>query len=53
MHATGGNDFFVVMTLQKGKAPEVKAEGAGLDAKVAVGEQKIAFDGEKIVLNSR
>ena len=42
--------LFVVMTLQKGDAPEVKVEGTGLDAKVAVGRQVISFDGEKIVL---
>jgi len=38
------------MTLQKGDAPEVKVEGTGLDAKVAIGRQVISFDGEKIVL---
>ncbi len=52
IHATGGDSFYVVMTLQKGGAPDVEVEGAGLDAKVTVGKQKIRFDGEKIVLNN-
>ena len=43
-------DFFVVMTLQKGAAPAVQADGAGLTAKVTVGRQTVAFDGTKIVL---
>lgn len=49
--ATGGDEFFVIMTVQKGMTPEVKIEGAWLDSKVTVGKQKIRFDGEKIVLN--
>ena len=51
IHATGGDLFFVVMTLQTGKAPDVQVEGVGLKAKVSVGEQNIGFDGEKIVLS--
>lgn len=42
-------EFFVILTLQEGEAPPVKVEGSGLDAKVTVGGQTIAFDGEKIV----
>ncbi len=41
--------FFVVMTLQKGDAPEVTVTGSGLDAKVTVGGQTVRFDGTKIV----
>jgi hypothetical protein len=51
IHATGGDSFYVVMTLQKGGAPDVEVEGAGLDSKVTVWKQKIRFDGEKILLN--
>ena len=51
IHATGGDLFYVVMTLQRGEAPEVQVEGTGLKAKVIVGKQNIRFDGEKIVLN--
>ncbi len=41
--AAGGHTFYV-MTLQKGAAPEVKAEGD----RVKVGPQTVAFDGKKI-----
>ena len=49
--ATGGDSFFVVMTLQRGEPPNVKVEGTGLNAKVTIGEQTITFDGEKIILH--
>jgi hypothetical protein len=42
-------DYFLVMTLQEGAAPEVKVEGQGLAARVTVGGQTIAFDGQRIV----
>ena len=42
-------EFFVVCTVQKGKAPTVTVEGSGLDAKIMVGKQTVSFDGEKIV----
>jgi hypothetical protein len=45
----GGDNFFVVLTIQPGPAPEVKVEGEGLDAKVRVGARTIAFDGQKIL----
>jgi len=49
--AEGGDAFFVVLTFQKGPAPNVKViGGSGLDAKVQVGGQTVSFDGEKIVL---
>jgi hypothetical protein len=54
VQATGAEvtngDFFVVMTLQRGPAPEVKVEGEGLRAKVRIGRQVVAFDGKKLVL---
>ena len=45
-------EFFVVMTLQRGKAPEVKVTGSGLKARAAVGNQTVRFDGGKIVFGS-
>jgi hypothetical protein len=48
--ATGGDDYFAVITVQQGAAPAVKVEGEGLSAKVAVGARTVRFDGEKIVL---
>jgi hypothetical protein len=49
LFATGGDEFFVVVTIQKGPAPPVKVEGEGLAAVVTVGGQALAFDGGKIV----
>jgi hypothetical protein len=48
--AQGGDDFFVVATLQRGDPPPVKVEGRGLDAKVRVGNRSVRFDGQKVVL---
>lgn len=48
--AMGGDEYFVVMTLQKGAAPPVEAEGAGLESRARVGDQVVRFDGEKVVL---
>ena len=50
IRVTGGEFFFVVMTLQKGPAPAVTVQGAGPDARAKVGRQTVRFDGEKIVL---
>jgi hypothetical protein len=44
-----GGSFFVVVTLQRGDAPPVKVDGAGLDAKVTVGGQTVRFDGNKVI----
>jgi len=51
VHATGGDEFFVVMTLQKTAAPEVNVSGSGINAKVLVGSQTLSFDGEKIIVH--
>ncbi len=40
--------FFVVLTFQKDKAPAVKVQGQGLDAKVQVGGQTVRFDGRAV-----
>ena len=54
IHVTGADDqtsdFFVILTLQRGAAPAVEAEGNGLDAVVTVGGQTVRFDGKNIVL---
>lgn len=43
--------FFVVVTVQRGKAPKMKVEGKGLDATVTVGKRTIRFDGTKFLLD--
>jgi len=52
--ATGAEEnsgeFFVIITVQRKGAPEVKVEGKGLGARVTVGKQAVRFDGRKIVL---
>ena len=48
--ATGTGSFFVVITFQRGEAPQVKVKGKGLDAVVTVGGRTVRFDGKKIVL---
>jgi hypothetical protein len=50
IRASSQDHFFVVVTVQRKDAPVVKVEGAGLDAKVTVGNQTVRFDGEKIRL---
>ncbi len=47
--ATGGDEFFVVATLQQGPPPKVKVSGKGLDATAVIGQRKVSFDGQKIV----
>jgi hypothetical protein len=47
--AEGGDAFFVVITLQRGPAPAVTAEGEGLQARVKVGDQTVRFDGRRVV----
>jgi hypothetical protein len=48
---TGGDEFLLVLTMQKGTpAPKVEASGAGLDAVVKVGGQEIRLQDGKLVL---
>ncbi len=49
--ATGGNDFFVIMTVQQGKAPDIKVSGTGLDTQVQIGKQTIYFQKDRIALS--
>lgn len=53
IQATGGNTFFVVMTLQRGEAPPVQVSGSGLAAKVTVGKQAIRFQDDRLLVRSR
>ncbi|OZH54136.1 hypothetical protein AFK68_12830 [Hydrocoleum sp. CS-953] len=46
--ASGGDNFFVVMTVQNGIAPEVEIFGSGLDAEVRVGERMIIFREDRV-----
>ncbi len=49
----GQDSYFFVATVTAGTHPEVKVEGAGLDAVVTVGRRTVKFDGEKIVLGTQ
>lgn len=48
--ATGGDNFFVVMTVQNAIAPEVEISGNGLDAEVKIGKRRILFSEDKVIL---
>jgi hypothetical protein len=48
--ATGGDEFFVVMTVQRDAPPAVEISGAGLRTTAIVGKQTVRFDGKNIVL---
>jgi hypothetical protein len=43
-------DFFVILTLQRGPAPEVKVKRKGKDVVATVGRQTVRFDGAKVIL---
>ena len=45
--------YFVVLTVQRGDAPDVKIAGNGVDAVVKVGAQTVRFDGRKIVCGEK
>ena len=48
IQATGGDNFFVVMTLQNQTPPAVNISGAGLAATATVGKQTLCFIEDKI-----
>ncbi|MDJ0598233.1 MAG: hypothetical protein QNJ37_05270 [Crocosphaera sp.] len=50
--ATGGQEFFVIMTVQKKSPPPLTITGSGMEAKVTIGEQKISFDQDRIRLST-
>jgi hypothetical protein len=50
IQATGGTEYFAIITLQNGAAPAIKVEGEGLAAKVTVGGQSLRLDKDRIVL---
>jgi len=45
-------DFLVVVTIQRGDAPQVRVQGKGPNAAVSVGKRTVRFDGEKIVFGT-
>jgi hypothetical protein len=47
---SGGDFFMVVMTVQRGNAPEVAVAGAGRAARATAGRQTVRFEGGKIVV---
>ncbi len=50
---TGVKQFFVVMTVQRGNAPNINISGDDLDAKVTVGKQVISYREGRIVLDKQ
>ncbi|WP_107670981.1 hypothetical protein [Cyanothece sp. BG0011] len=50
--ARGGEEFFVIMTVQKKSPPSLNITGSGMTAKVEIGEQKITFDQDRIRLST-
>ena len=42
-------EFFVVVTIGRGKPPEALVRGEGLGAKVTIGKRTVAFDGQRII----
>jgi hypothetical protein len=46
--ASGGREYFVVMTVQQGPAPKIETSGAGLDARARIGRQRVVFDGKRV-----
>lgn len=47
--ATGGEEFFAVITIQEADAPSVRVQGQGLGAEAMVGQQTVRFDGQKVI----
>ena len=43
-------DFFVVLTLQRSKAPQVKIAGKGKDVVATVGQSRVRMDGPKVII---
>ncbi|GBF79487.1 hypothetical protein [Aphanothece sacrum] len=48
--ARGGNEFFIIMTVQKGSYPEIKVIGTGLNSEIKIGNQQIYFSQNRIFL---
>lgn len=51
IRATGGNNFFVIMTIQKEQVPEFKVTGSGLESTVQIGKQTIEYKDNQIVFS--
>ena len=50
LRARGSRHYFVVITVQDGKAPAVSIEGEGPAAKVTVGGQTVRRDGQRLIV---
>ena len=50
--AKGGQEFFVIMTVQKKSPPSLTIRGSGMVSKVTIGEQNISFDQDRIRLST-
>ncbi|MBI5382042.1 MAG: hypothetical protein HZA31_09105 [Opitutae bacterium] len=47
----GDGDFFVIMTVQRGAAPEVKRSGEGLAATARLGRRVVRYDGRLVAFD--
>lgn len=50
IEARGGDDFFVVMTVQRGAAPRAAVEGEGFDAQVTLGACRVRIEDRRLQL---
>jgi hypothetical protein len=48
--ASGENEFFIVMTVQKNSPPSMSVSGNGLNALVTIGQQTISVSNQRIIL---
>ena len=49
----GDGDFLAIATVSKGPGPAVTVNGDGLAAKISVGGQAVAMDGDRVVFGKR
>ena len=52
IEATGGDQFFVVMTVQHTQPPQVNITGYGLNSVVTIGQQTISFQDDQIIFSN-
>ncbi|ACK64423.1 conserved hypothetical protein [Rippkaea orientalis PCC 8801] len=53
IEATGDNEFFVIMTVQKGIIPKLKRIGQGLNTNITINKQLITFNNKQLTINQR
>ncbi len=51
IRASGGDNFFVIMTLQKEKIPDFKIEGFGLNTLVTIGKQTVRYKNNQLIFS--